>query len=71
MLPSTLNGYPVIHSAPRDHDLLWVMCFRQDHPYHKFVVATWSPHNPTEWSWGNYAEDLIDAMRIWKSRVRP
>ena len=61
-----LNGYPVLASHPRsDMEAHRVICFRQGDPA-PFVVATWSPHNANEWSWGHYFEDLWQAVDYYK-----
>lgn len=63
--PKTLNGSPVIGTAPSPHgtDCLTVMVHRGG-KYTPYVVATWSPSCGDAWSWGHYCDDFAQACGV-------
>lgn len=69
--PKTLNGYAVLHSAPRpksDDGALLVMVHRPGH-HDPFVVATWHPSLEASWAWGHYFRDLPEAFGFFQQRA--
>ena len=60
--PKTLNGYPVIASKPRRGGGWRIVCWREGHPVHSFVVASWHKNNPDQWHWGRYYATGLEAF---------
>ena len=67
--PKTLNGYTVVSVAagPHPESYYLVLVNRPEHPYHKWVVATW--FRGDTWSNGHYYENRLDAETHWGTDV--
>lgn len=70
-----LNGYPVIKRQAHPDvpgylsGIETVMVFREGHPHHPYVVATWAPQMGTEWHNGDYCETLEKANVRFNKRA--
>ena len=62
-VPTTINGYPVIASLPKKNDptLFVIIVWREGHPVHPFVVATWWEGLKDGWWQGHYEKTSDDA----------
>ena len=62
--PETLNGYPVILSAPRASDAIHVIVHRKNAAFRhgEFIKATWAPSLGDSWCWGHYCSTLAEAQ---------
>lgn len=61
----TLNGAPVIQAELHENGITTVMVKRRDE-HCPFVVATWWPGLGTQWSWGHYCQDLVEAREMFQ-----
>ncbi len=70
--PATLNGHPVIASAPRpnsDADSLIVVVYRGVACADPYVVASWHPSLGDAWCWGHYFRTLPMAAGYFAERT--
>lgn len=65
--PKTLNGYPVIAKSQLDDEAWVIICYREGHSAHEYVVAKWSIHSPNEWIQGHYFETILNAAKDFSS----
>ena len=68
MTPATLNGYPVVATAPRPsmgENCHYVIVHRKCHPAPDYVTATWTPNMDDEWCWGHYCKTFDEAMNFY------
>lgn len=65
--PTKINGYPVLHSRPVSGGFA-VLCYRETHEFHPYVVATWVP-GEDGWHHGDYQSDLPSAMTAFERRA--
>lgn len=62
--PKHINGGEVLMFEPRARSgpNTYRILVKRDHPYHPFVVASWSPDTPEVWYWGYYHKTLREAV---------
>lgn len=61
IVPSTLNGYPVIMHSEHLNGYCTVLVDRGEHPQ-PYVVATWFEHLGDSRVWGHYHSRYDDAL---------
>jgi hypothetical protein len=61
VIPSELNGYPVIRRAT--HTNCSTVMVERPGNRDQFVVATWWSGLGSTWSWGHYCKDLVEANK--------
>ena len=61
--PTTINGYPVIAQLPKKNDpsLIIIIVWREGHPMHPYVVASWWEGLKDGWWQGHYEKTSDDA----------
>ena len=62
-VPTHINGYPVIASLHKKNDpaLFGIIVWREGHPLHPFVVASWWEGLTDGWWQGHYEKTSDDA----------
>jgi hypothetical protein len=61
-IPATLNGHRVVAFVIRaDREWALVIVYREGHPIHQWIAATWWPELGDSWEWGNYYYDRAEA----------
>lgn len=73
-VPATLNGFPVLHVAPRSNchtsrlESFFVIVDRGPGAFQRFVQATWNQTCGDSWLYGNYVNRLSDAFDAIEER---